>query len=103
MVVTTLGQIAAMIAIRNSEYHGVGWFARNANLAAHEPVWAAWAGKVGAVWFFSEVVTMLFNKRRRALHDFIGGTMVVSERRRGTIRGAAEQADEPDDSAAGTS
>jgi uncharacterized RDD family membrane protein YckC len=41
---------------------------------------------------------MLFNKRRRALHDFVAGTVVVSERR----QGAAEQAVAADDPAAGT-
>lgn len=28
-------------------------------------------------WFFLEVVTMLFNDKRRALHDFIAGSVVV--------------------------
>ncbi|HET6761463.1 MAG TPA: RDD family protein [Gemmatimonadaceae bacterium] len=34
-------------------------------------LWAAW------VWILSEFVTLLSNKKRRALHDFIGGTVVV--------------------------
>jgi uncharacterized RDD family membrane protein YckC len=96
--VSTIGQIAAMIAIANSEYYGVGWSTRSANLAAHEPTWATLAMKFGTIWVFSEVVTMLFNKRRRALHDFVAGTVVVSERR----QGAAEQAVAADDPAAGT-
>ncbi len=29
------------------------------------------------VWFLAEVVTMLFNAKRRALHDWIAGTVVV--------------------------
>ena len=29
-------------------------------------------------WFFLELVTMLMNPRRRALHDYIGGTVVVN-------------------------
>lgn len=29
-------------------------------------------------WVFLEFVTMLTNPRRRALHDFIGGTVVVN-------------------------
>ena len=29
------------------------------------------------VWFYSELVTMLFNKQRRALHDYLGGTVVL--------------------------
>ena len=34
-------------------------------------------GYVGLLWFFLEIVTMLFNNKRRALHDFIAGTVVV--------------------------
>lgn len=30
-----------------------------------------------ALWFLAEVVTMLTNEKRRALHDFIAGTVVV--------------------------
>jgi uncharacterized RDD family membrane protein YckC len=29
------------------------------------------------IWFCAELVTMLTNKRRRAIHDFIAGTVVV--------------------------
>ena len=31
----------------------------------------------GAGWFWAEVLTMLTNRRRRAIHDFIAGTVVV--------------------------
>ena len=29
------------------------------------------------LWFVAEVVTMLTNRRRRAIHDFIAGTVVI--------------------------
>ena len=29
------------------------------------------------MWSFAEFVTMLFNKKRRAIHDYIAGTVVV--------------------------
>ena len=29
------------------------------------------------IWFITELVTMLFNNKRRALHDFIAGSVVV--------------------------
>jgi uncharacterized RDD family membrane protein YckC len=29
------------------------------------------------IWFILELVTMLFNRKRRALHDFIAGSVVV--------------------------
>lgn len=31
------------------------------------------------IWFFSEFLTMLFNERRRALHDYIAGTVVINK------------------------
>jgi uncharacterized RDD family membrane protein YckC len=39
--------------------------------------WFWLANSVPALWFFAEVVTMLTNRKRRALHDFIAGTVVV--------------------------
>jgi len=91
-VVTTFGWIATFIAISDSEYIGLGWSARAALRAAHEPGWFAWAANVGSIWFLSEFVTMLFNKQRRALHDFIAGTVVLSVRRQSPVPCAAEQA-----------
>lgn len=29
------------------------------------------------LWFFIELITLLFNERKRALHDFIAGTVVI--------------------------
>jgi len=41
--------------------------------------WLVIVAIVNFVWFFIEIITMLFNKKNRALHDFIGGTVVVRE------------------------
>ncbi|HAV13438.1 MAG TPA: hypothetical protein DCX06_08125 [Opitutae bacterium] len=36
-----------------------------------------WIFMVFGIWFLLEVITMLSNEKRRALHDFIAGTVVV--------------------------
>lgn len=36
-----------------------------------------WVGFTFAIWFILEIITMLTNRKRRALHDFIAGTVVV--------------------------
>jgi len=36
-----------------------------------------WLAALPMLWFFAEVVTMLTNEKRRALHDMIAGTVVV--------------------------
>ena len=39
--------------------------------------WEMWTAIVAIIWWFAEFVTMLLNKKRRAVHDFIAGTVVV--------------------------
>jgi len=34
-------------------------------------------GSLPGLWFFAEVITMLTNEKRRALHDFLAGTVVI--------------------------
>jgi uncharacterized RDD family membrane protein YckC len=53
------------------------------NTDAEQIQWSGWAGTVaiiGLIWFWSEVVVLLFNERKRSIHDFIAGTVVVHKR-----------------------
>jgi len=34
-------------------------------------------GTASIIWFYAEILTCLTNKKRRAIHDFIAGTVVV--------------------------
>jgi uncharacterized RDD family membrane protein YckC len=44
---------------------------------ALRPVWGHWLNVAFHGWILSELIVLLFNKRRRALHDFIAGTVVI--------------------------
>lgn len=35
------------------------------------------AGSISLIWYLAEIITMLTNSKRRALHDFIAGTVVI--------------------------
>lgn len=85
-----IGQAVAVAAIADVAYYGVGWHERFGNMAALEPRWSIWAHRIAGVWYWSELITMLFNKRRRALHDFLAGTVVISVRKVETSASAAE-------------
>ena len=76
-----ISSFIALTAIPDAEYHAVGWMRRAQNLQALEPAWLAWTSVANQIWIWSEVVVMLFNKRRRALHDFIAGTVVTAEQK----------------------
>jgi uncharacterized RDD family membrane protein YckC len=60
---------------------------------AHAPAWYVTFSILQQVWMWSEVVVVLFNKRKRALHDFIAGTVVIQKK-------FAEQSPAPDSSPA---
>lgn len=45
------------------------------NFSSNAPFWLLTA--IPGIWFLAEVFTMLTNRKRRALHDFIAGTVVV--------------------------
>lgn len=48
------------------------------NLDLSAPAGAiAWTTFITLIWWFAEIVTMLTNEKRRAIHDFIAGTVVV--------------------------
>jgi hypothetical protein len=41
------------------------------------PAMFQWAVNLGLYWAILELITMLFNEQRRAIHDFIANTVVV--------------------------
>ena len=46
-------------------------------LEALAPPWYQPMQIVGAIWVYGELLVILTNKKRRALHDFLAGTVVV--------------------------
>jgi len=44
------------------------------------PVWYPYFSKAQQIWVWSEFIVILTNKRRRALHDFIAGTVVLQNK-----------------------
>lgn len=74
-------------------YASVGWMERGYMVMEHAPAWYATFSILQQVWIHSEVVVVLLNKRKRALHDFIAGTVVIQKK-------FAEQSPAPDSSPA---
>ena len=52
---------------------------RNEMLMTFYPDLQEWLNYMVLVWYFSEFIVLLMNKRKRALHDFIAGTVVVNK------------------------
>ncbi len=66
------------------EWSSMNWSERGAELEKRSFVFITsyWASQA---WLWSELVVLLLNKKRRALHDFIAGTLVVTVRLPGRV------------------
>jgi uncharacterized RDD family membrane protein YckC len=80
LALTIIGKISFLVAlfsVSRVNFEISGWEARNALLRDASPYWGFWAEHALAIWILSEMIVLLFNKKKRALHDFIAGTVVI--------------------------
>lgn len=61
-----------LYGMRNDE--GLTYLRYMKNLHLAVPSWVQFSEQI---WIWSEALTLLFNKQRRAIHDFIAGTIVI--------------------------
>jgi len=71
-------QVWALTRISDADYSNAsGIFEQARLLQSHRPSWVSQINIVQQVWIWSELIVLLLNKRKRALHDFIAGTIVI--------------------------
>jgi uncharacterized RDD family membrane protein YckC len=69
--------ISSVIAMTDSEYISLGFLDRAQRMVELAPAWRGPVNVLNQIWIWSEFVVMLTNRKRRALHDFIAGTVVI--------------------------
>lgn len=74
-----ISNVAAISSADPEVYLAAGWVERAEYVHPLLPVWYGIVSVGFRVWVWSEVVVILFNQRRRALHDFIAGTIVINQ------------------------
>lgn len=70
-------EVWALTQVDGKAYASAGFVERMQLLLSHHPSWYSIVTYSQQVWIWSEIVVLLFNKRKRALHDFIAGTIVI--------------------------
>ena len=79
-VLTALSSIALAIAIlsmSDQEYFSLRYVQRSLRMVALAPAWYEVVVVLTQIWMWGEFVKMLFNSKRRAVDDFIAGTVVL--------------------------
>jgi uncharacterized RDD family membrane protein YckC len=76
-IVSTTLTMLALASISPVEYDGLPFEGKMELLAERTPSWGSVVDWLSFGWVVSELVVLLLNERRRAIHDFIAGTVVV--------------------------
>jgi uncharacterized RDD family membrane protein YckC len=72
----------AVLQLPSSQFTGQGWSDLYQTLQLTFPPHFETVVLVSGVWGWSEFITMFFSKQRRAIHDYIAGTVVVEHERK---------------------
>jgi uncharacterized RDD family membrane protein YckC len=73
----SIATIIALYAMSDAEYHALSFTERGRHVADLAPSWYRPLSILLTVWVWGELIVLLTNRKRRALHDFIAGTVVV--------------------------
>ena len=74
-----VSEVWAMFKVDWTQVAALSWGERTTRLREVYPLWYRAIDVFQNVWIWSEVFVVLLNRRKRALHDFIGGTVVVKK------------------------
>lgn len=78
--VIVVSEMWILLQIDSATYSSLTFFERNELYQQLGSTFYIGVGIFIQVWIWSELLVLLFNKRKRALHDFIGGTVVIDRR-----------------------
>jgi len=76
-LLSTIGSILVFLSISFEEFRSLGFQQRSLFLLGKYPTWLIFVIVIQQYWMWSEVIVMFFNRRRKAIHDYIAGTIVV--------------------------
>ena len=76
-ILSSLALVLATLRMTDEQYLSLGFLDRGQLMVSLAPPWYVAVHFLLNIWIWSEFVTMLFNKKRRAIHDFMACTVVI--------------------------
>ena len=73
--------VNALLSIPGPAYDALSFDDKIQLFDTRAPSWSRVIDVLSFIWIVSELAVLLLNEKRRALHDFIAGTVVVHEQR----------------------
>lgn len=88
LVFISIATIYSLPMVDEEHYQSLNWLKKQEYLYSLIPILFKIHVWVSNIWVYSELIVLLFNKRKRALHDFIAGTVIVKKKYLERIREA---------------
>ena len=81
VVLVIVAEVSALLSINSSIMFSESIMVEKSGvLQQYHPFWYKYTELLNNFWYFSEFLVLLFNERRRAIHDFIAGTVVINKK-----------------------
>jgi uncharacterized RDD family membrane protein YckC len=78
-LLSALAMVAASFKLSDASYSSANYIQKMLALQAAAPRWNVWVTGAIYAWFLCLAIVMLCNRKRRSVHDFIAGTVVLRE------------------------
>jgi len=83
-ILSIIANIAILTASLNlnmtdDQYFALHWMERSHKILENASSWYKYVQIVMGIWVWGEFIVMLTNKRRRAIHDFMAGTVIIKK------------------------
>ncbi len=80
-IITKISFLVALFSVSKDAFEISVWKETSKLLSNASPCWGFWAEHASTIWILSEMIVLLFNKKKRAIHDFIAATVVIGTNR----------------------
>jgi uncharacterized RDD family membrane protein YckC len=85
-LLSSIMMILCLLKADEATFMKLGWMQRSVYLMSLYPLFFKLYSWANNIWFYGELIVLLTNKRKRAVHDFIAGTVIVKTKYLDKIR-----------------
>lgn len=89
LLISLLGLYVTVTSLSNisdETYRALGFTERNMAIAQVDPFMFSFYTWLSNIWIYSEFVVLLTNKKRKAIHDYMAGTVVIKSKYQSHLR-----------------
>jgi uncharacterized RDD family membrane protein YckC len=79
-LLSAIMMIVCLLQADDATFTSLSWLEQSVYIMSLSPVFFKFYNWTNNIWFYSELIVLLTNKRKRAVHDYIAGTVIVREK-----------------------